>query len=107
MAGAPDSCPVCVRQAAQDQEGYPQSIEGGSGIAFRGVNYHLNDFAMIRTDGPVCMIGQIVDIAFEESARAVGACDVSVIPLGRMDDIRHLCTNEAIVKDEVCAFNSI
>ncbi|EKM61513.1 uncharacterized protein PHACADRAFT_204683 [Phanerochaete carnosa HHB-10118-sp] len=100
LAQPPNNCPVCIRQAAQEQENHPQAIESGAGIAFRGVNYHINDFVMIRTQDPVCMIGQIVGVAFDDSARAQGSCEVTIMPLGRVNDILQYCREETIVKDE-------
>ncbi|GJE89469.1 S-adenosyl-L-methionine-dependent methyltransferase [Phanerochaete sordida] len=97
----PDNCPVCLREAERLQTEYPQVVEGGKGVAYRGTNYHVHDFAMIRVAGaPVCMIAQIIGIAADNSARRQGSCNLQVVPLGRFNDIVHLCEDEDAVKDE-------
>ena len=98
----PDNCPVCARREAEDSENYPQSILGGKGIAFRGVDYHVNDFAMIKTRDATCMIAQIAGFTFDDSARSQGTCMLTVEPVGRINDILHLYSGNDIIKDEVC-----
>lgn len=97
----PDNCPVCTRSAAQDQAASPQSIRNDEGVALRGVNYHVNDFAMFKTKDSVCMVAQIVGLNFDSRARSEGTCMLTVEPLGRMNDIHRLQPGNDQIKDEV------
>lgn len=96
----PDNCPVCAKAAAREVLQTPQIIEKGSGVAIGGYNYHLNDYAMVESDGGPCLIGKIINIKSSSKARDLGACEVSLQLLGR---VRAMVTvaKEDLYQDEV------
>lgn len=100
----PDNCPVCAKKAADDTMYSPQLIQQGTGIAFGGYNYHLNDFALVRSDGGLCLIGQIVKIEASSKARDAGACQLSLTLCGRVRDMLELSPSD-IFSDEASSFH--
>ena len=74
-------------------------------MALRGVNYHVNDFVMLKQrskDDLACIVAQIAGVHFDDTARSLGLCTLSVVPLGRINDIlRYYAGDETILKDEV------
>lgn len=89
-----------MRNALDEEGGFPQEIENG--LCYRGVKYHINDFAMFKTNDEVCAVGQIIQFKFDKRARARGACMVGVYLLGRISDIAHLNTgSRQVIKHEV------
>ncbi|KAI0095061.1 S-adenosyl-L-methionine-dependent methyltransferase [Irpex rosettiformis] len=83
----PDNCPVCARAAAQDLAQAPQVVEQGSGVAIGGYIYHLNDYALAKSDGGPCLIGQVEEIKASVAAREQGACHISLRLFGRVRDV--------------------
>ena len=60
---------------------------------------------MIKMSGsPVCLVAQIVGFSFDDSARSLGSCSLSVEPLGRINDILELYRGDEVIKDEVRAY---
>lgn len=89
-----------MRNALDEEGGFPQEIKNG--LCYRGVKYHINDFAMFKTNDEVCAVGQIIQFKFDTKARARGACMIGVHLLGRISDIAHLSTgSRQVMKHEV------
>lgn len=97
----PDNCYVCAEKAAQDFAQCPQAVDKGSGVAFGGHVYHLNDFALVESEGGLCLVGQIIKIDFASQSRGMGSCTVTITVFERVSSILSSCPGDDIVKDEV------
>lgn len=102
IGGPPDNCPVCVETAALDFTHHPQAVDNHKGVAFCGHTYHINDFALLKSDNALCTIGQIVAIHWPSSSRSTGNCMVDITVLGRVSEMLAQCPDEGLLKDEVC-----
>ncbi|KAA1471594.1 S-adenosyl-L-methionine-dependent methyltransferase, partial [Dentipellis sp. KUC8613] len=95
----PSNCHSCLllSQADANEQGYPIP----KGVAYRGVNYHNDDFVFVKSssDGP-CHIAQITSIAIPKKAstnvplkiRLLGLFTslASILPPNQERDERHL-----------------
>ncbi|OCH84951.1 S-adenosyl-L-methionine-dependent methyltransferase, partial [Obba rivulosa] len=94
----PDNCPICLvnMQKQQDQGGRIVT----NGIVWQGINYHVGDYVLIRTDEGPADIGQIERI-MESDIRAVRhtIAQLGICILGRVSDIMHICP-ATVLKDE-------
>jgi DNA (cytosine-5)-methyltransferase 1 len=88
----PHNCPVCI---LQDRSAL-HTEKLATGVLHHGVQYHIQDFVLIRgKDGP-CQIGQINWVKYNDEETVV-----QVRVLGRIADLVHLGPGE--IKDEVGA----
>ncbi|KAL4250277.1 DNA (cytosine-5)-methyltransferase [Abortiporus biennis] len=104
----PENCPICIKQTQRDEDEHAREIPDG--VAFHGINFHINDFVLIRASGGVdntgtssqvtpSHIGQITDVKWPSGSRRMESGVVSVHMLGRISDISSICPS-SILKDE-------
>ncbi len=95
-----NSCDICLKASELDTRDHAQllGVHGSvAGVALRGTNYHINDFAMVRSDSGACIIGQLLDIK-EVSRR--GPLTATIQVLGRMNELLSKYPHK-FLKDEV------
>ena len=114
----PDNCPVCLASEQKEDEVNPSRISSGEGFSFRGENYHLHDFVLVRSEScyheeppNTCasckrvqpgLIGQIIDIKWAKHPRHSDKNNVTIRMFGRISEISEVdsCPRD-IIRDEV------
>jgi DNA (cytosine-5)-methyltransferase 1 len=91
----PNNCPICLAVEQRDSEACDRNLR--TGVAYRGVNYHVYDFALIRANDGPCQVGHITDIRFPQGSLSP---NVIVKLLGRVNNLSGLLPPN-VIKDEV------
>ena len=96
----PHNCPACLLNAHRDHEKETRELkdEHGNkhGVAFAGVDYHLEDFVLYRAETGPANIGYVTKIQFAKET-------VTVRKVGRISSLDVL--PRSILRDEVVFFS--
>ena len=95
----PNNCPACLLNEQRDYEKETHELKDENGhkhgIAFAGVNYHLEDFVLYRAENGPANIGYVTKIQVANDS-------ITVRKVGRISSLDVLPNH--IVRDEVCLF---
>jgi DNA (cytosine-5)-methyltransferase 1 len=91
----PENCPVCILTEQRDREEDARPLS--SGVAWHGVNYHIHDFAMIKSVQGPCDIGHITHIRFRTRAGPI----VTVKLVGRISTLK-ICPDGVTKHEASC-----
>jgi hypothetical protein len=96
----PNNCPACLLNEQRDHEKETHELkdEHGNkhGVAFAGVNYHLEDFVLYRAEDGPANIGYVTKIQVANDS-------ITVRKIGRISSLDNVLPSH-IVRDEVGFF---
>ena len=99
----PNNCPACLLNEQRDHEKESRELkdEHGNkhGVAFAGINYHLEDFVLYRAEDGPANIGYVTKIQVANNS-------VTVRKVGRISSLDVRVLPSHIVRDEVGFFFS-
>ncbi|KAH7927250.1 S-adenosyl-L-methionine-dependent methyltransferase [Leucogyrophana mollusca] len=81
----PNNCPACLLVEERNEQLHGQSIPNG--VAWNGINYHVNDSVLIKAEEGPCHIGHIVDVIIPRSHHESDEIQVRVKLFGRIDKL--------------------
>jgi DNA (cytosine-5)-methyltransferase 1 len=97
----PNNCPACLLNEQRDHERETRELkdEHGNkhGVAFAGVDYHLEDFVLYRAEDGPANIGYVTKIQVTTES-------ITVRKVGRISSLDVRVLPSHVLRDEVCSF---
>ena len=97
----PNNCPACLLNEQRDHEKEARELKdehgNKNGVAFAGVNYHLEDFVLYRAEDGPANIGYVTKIQVANDS-------INVRKVGRISSLGSDVIPNHIVRDEVGFF---